>query len=396
MTEEVGFARMAGPKATGKAPEVGVGMLGYGFMGKAHTNAMKKIPYLIYPPPAVPRLVAISGRDEASVQEAARRYGYEKAYTDWREMLRDDNIQMIDNGGPNNIHAEPSIAAAQAGKHILCEKPLAPTVKEAAAMLEAVTRAGVKHMVAFNYRYVPAIRQAYELIRSGQLGEIYHFRGVYLQDWIMDPNVPLVWRLDKSVAGSGTLGDLGAHTIDLARLLVGEPRRVVSMAKTFIKDRPQPGGGKGEVMVDDAFTTLIEFENGALGTLEASRVCAGRKNHHVLEINGTKGSLVFNQERMNELDVFWRDAQPRETQGFTNVLVSEAFHPFWEHWWPPGHMIGWEHTFIHEITHFLDAIVNDKPVSPYGATFEDGYKNAVICEAVLKAVETGRSVDIVY
>jgi predicted dehydrogenase len=397
MPDEIGFFNMAGAKASGKVPDVGIGMLGYAFMGKAHTNAYKKIPYMIYPPPAIPRLVAITGRDASTVQEAALRYGYETYYTDWREMIRDDRVQLFDNGGPNDIHAEPTIAAALAGKHILCEKPLARTAQEAATMLDAVTRAGVKHMVAFNYRYVPAIRQAYDLIQSGKLGEIYHFRAIYLQEWIMDPAFPMVWRLDKQRAGSGTLGDLGAHIIDLARFLVGEPRRVSAMTRTFVNERPLTNGsGMGKVSVDDAFVSLIEFENGALGTLEASRFCAGRKNHQVLEINGSKGSIVFNLERFNELEVFWKDDEPRETQGFHNVLVSESYHPFWENWWPHGHIIGWEHTFIHEITHLLDAIVNDKEIEPTGATFIDGYKNAVICDAILQSSEQSRYVDIRY
>jgi predicted dehydrogenase len=397
MPEDVGFVTMAGQKASGEAPEVGVGMMGYAFMGKAHSNAYKKIPYMVYPPPAIPRLVAISGRDEDSVREAAKRYGYESYYTDWREMLKNDRVQLFDNGGPNDVHAEPTIAAARAGKHVLCEKPLARTAKEAGEMLEAVTKAGVKHMVAFNYRYVPAIRLAYDLIRSGKLGEIYHFRAVYLQEWIMDPDFPMVWRLDKKRAGSGVLGDLGAHVIDLARFLVGEPRRVSAMAKTFIKDRPLPDGqGTGEVTVDDAFVSLLEFQSGALGTVEASRFCAGRKNHQVLEINGSKGSLVYDLERFNELDVFWKDSEPRETQGFTNILVSESFHPFWENWWPQGHVIGWEHTFVHEISDLLDAIVNDRDIAPYGATFEDGYKNAVICDAILQSAEHGKHIDVNY
>lgn len=397
MADDVGFVTMAGAKATGEVPEIGVGMLGYAFMGKAHTNAYKKIPYMVYPPPAIPKLVAIAGRDEEAVKEARRRYGYDTYYTDWRDMIRDDRIQLFDNGGPNDAHAEPSIEAAKAGKHVLCEKPLARSAKEAASMVEAVTKAGVKNMVAFNYRYVPAIRQAYDLIKSGQLGEIYHFRAVYLQEWIMDPTFPMVWRLDKAHAGSGTLGDLGAHIIDLARFLVGEPRRVSAMMKTFIKERPLSGGtGTGQVTVDDAFTSLVEFESGALGTLEASRFCAGRKNHQVIEINGSLGSLVFNLERLNELDVFWKNEPSRETRGFHNVLISESFHPFWQNWWPQGHMIGWEHSFVHEISHFLDAIVNKKDVAPYGATFEDGYKNAVICDAIEQSALDGRHVEIRY
>jgi predicted dehydrogenase len=212
----------------------------------------------------------------------------------------------------------------------------------------------------------------------------------------MDPDFPFVWRLDKNIAGSGTLGDLGSHIIDLARFLVGEPRKVSAMAKTFIKNRSIPSGGTGEVTVDDAFTALLEFENGAMGTLEASRFCAGRKNYQVLEINGSKGSLTFDLERFNELQVFWKDEEPRETQGFHNVLVSESYHPYWKYWWPQGHIIGWEHTFVHEIAHMLDAMVNKTSVGPIGATFEDGYKNAVVCDAILASAEKERAIAINY
>ena len=342
--------------------------------------------------------MAIAGRNAEAVQEAAKRYGYETWTTDWRKLLKDDRIQLFDNGGPNDAHAAPCIAAAQAGKHILCEKPLARDASEAARMLEAVTKAGVKHMVAFNYRFVPALRQAREWIEAGLLGEIYHFRAVYLQEWIIDPNFGMIWRLDKKQAGSGALGDLGAHIIDLARWLVGEPAKVSAMTHTFIKQRPlgDGSGQMGEVTVDDAFAAVLEFENGALGTLEASRFCPGRKNGQVLEINGSKGSLVFNLERFNEIQVFWKDEEPRTSQGFHKVLVSESYHPFWKYWWPQGHIIGWEHTFVHEITHLLDAIVNQQEVAPYGADFMDGYKNAVICDAILKSAASGRQIAIKY
>jgi len=397
MAEEAGFTTMAGTKAAASAPEIGVGMLGYAFMGKAHSNAFKKLPYMVYPPPAIPRLIAIAGRNEEAVKEAALRYGYETYYTDWEQMLRDDRIQLFDNGGPNDTHAGPCIAAAQAGKHILCEKPLARSAKEAAAMLEAVTRTGVKHAVAFNYRFVPAIRQARQLIESGALGEIYHFRAVYLQEWLADPNFAMVWRLTKELAGSGALGDLGAHIIDLARFLVGEPRQVSAITQTFVKQRPLPDGpGVGQVTVDDAFAAVVEFENGAIGTLEASRFSPGRKNYQALEINGSNGSLRFNLERLNELEVYWKDESPRETRGFHDVLVTESYHPFGSNWWPPGHILGWEHTFVHEIAHLLEAIVNDTDVAPYGATFDDGYKNAVICDAILESAESGRSIHIRY
>ena len=397
MSEATGFTTMAGARAAGEAPEVGVGMLGYAFMGKAHTNAYKTIPYMMYPPVAIPRLVAVAGRDEEAVAEAARRYGYETYYTDWRSLIEDDRVQLFDNGGPNNMHAEPSIAAAEAGKHVFCEKPLARTAEEARSMLDAVNKAGVKHMVAFNYRFVPAVRQIRNLIDSGALGQIYHFRAVYLQEWIMPHyNEKKIWRLDKEVAGSGALGDLGAHIIDLAHYLVGDMKSVAAMTRTFIKERPLPGGGTGEVDVDDAFVAGVEFDNGALGTLESTRFAGGRKNYNNFEINGEKGSVRFNLERMNELQVFWVDEQPRETQGFHNVLVTEGHHPWWEHWWPHGHIIGWEHTFIHEINHLLDCIVNDGEVGPHGATFADGYKAAVVCDAILRSAEAKRQVDVNY
>jgi predicted dehydrogenase len=396
MSEKTGFTTMAGPKAGRSAPEIGVGMLGYAFMGKAHTNAYKKIPYMMYPPPAIPKLIAICGRNEAAATEAARRYGYEGYYTDWRRMLEDDRIQLFDNGGPNDAHAEPCIFAAGAGKHIFCEKPLARTAAEAKRMLDAVAKAGVRHQVAFNYRFVPAIRQAYDLIQSGALGRIYHYRAVYLQEWVMPHyGTPKIWRLDKKVAGSGALGDLGAHLIDLGRFLVGEVKSVMALARTFIKERPLvEGSGTGKVDVDDAFVAAVEFENGAIGTLEASRFAAGRKNYEVLEINGEKGSIRFNLERLNELEVFWVGDQPKETQGFHDVLVTEGYHPFWSNWWPHGHIIGWEHSFVHELTHFLDCIVNKKDVAPYGATFEDGYRNAVICDAILESSQAKKQVDI--
>ena len=398
MPEETSFSSMAGRKAEKEAPTLGIGMLGYAFMGKAHSNALKKLPYMMYPPVAIPRLVAIAGRNAEATAEAAKRYGYEKYYTDWHDLINDPDIQVFDNGGPNDVHAEPCIAAAQAGKHVFCEKPLGRTAEEAKAMLDAVVKAGVQNMVAHNYRFVPAIVLARNLIASGKLGRIYHFRAVYLQEWIMDPNFGKVWRLDKSIAGSGTLGDLGSHIIDLARYLVGEPTKTMAMTKTFIKERPllDGSGKRGEVDVDDAFTALIEFENGAMGTLEASRFAAGRKNYEVLEINGEHGSIRFNMERMNELEVYWAEEEPRDTRGFHTVSVTESFHPYYENWWPQGHIIGYEHSFVHEFHHFFDAIINGNPVAPLGANFEDGYRNAVIGDAILKSAETGRQVDIKY
>lgn len=393
--DERGFTRMAAGATEEEAPTLGIGMLGYAFMGKAHANAFRTIPYMMYPPVAIPRMVAVAGRNKEAVEAAATRFGYEKAYTDWRDMIADDEVQVFDNGGPNNIHAEPCIVAAQAGKHVFSEKPLARTAEEAKDMLDAVEKAGVKHMVAYNYRFVPAIIQARNLIASGALGRIFHFRAVYLQDWIIDPEFPMTWRFTKEVAGSGSLGDLGSHIIDIGRFLIGEPTKVMGMLKTFIDERPDGEGGRAKVDVDDAVTAMMEFENGALGTIEATRFANGHRNGNMWEINAENGSIRFNLERLNELEVYWADGR-KETLGFTNVLISEGYHPYWENWWPAGHMIGWEHTFVHEFHHFFDAIINDKDVAPYGATFVDGYRNNVITDAIAESSSTGRMVDIKY
>ncbi len=372
--------------------EIGVGMLGYAFMGKAHSNAYKTLPYMTWPPPLRPRLVALSGRNREAVDEAAERYGFESAVTDWQEVIADDRVQLFDNSGPNSLHGEPTIAAAKAGKHVLCEKPLGRTADESHEIWQAAAGAGVKHMCAFNYRFVPAVRLAREMIEAGELGEIYHFRGRYLQEWIMDPAFERVWRLDAAQAGSGALGDLGAHVIDLARFLVGEIAAVSAITRTFIPERPG-----GTVDVDDAFESTVEFEGGAVGTIEASRFCRGRRNGLSFEINGSKGSIAFDLERLNELQVFMVDSDPgRRAQGFRQVLVTEADHPFIKWWWPQGHIIGWEHTFVHEIHHLLSAIAGEGEVRPYGADFEDGYRAAEVCDAVLRSSASGRREPVSY
>ena len=377
-------------------PEIGVGMLGYAFMGRAHSNAWRSLPFAIYPPPAVPRLVAVSGRNEKALRAMARRYGYARTYTDWRGLVADRDVQLLDNGGPNNLHAAPSIAAAEAGKHVFCEKPLARNAEEARAMFEAVERAGVKHGVAFNYRFVPAVRLARDLIRQGVLGRIYHFRAMYLQDWLMPHfNTPRLWRMDREQAGTGAIGDLAAHIVDLGRFLVGEITGVSAMTRTFIEERPLPDGrGMGRVDVDDAFVAAIGFENDAIGSLEGTRLAAGRKNYELFEINGEKGSLRFNLERLNELQLYLVEEDRPETEGFRSIMVTESSHPWIQHWWPPGHIIGWEHAFIHELAHFLDCIANDKSVAPDGATFQDGYRAALVCDAIVQSAQTKRQIDL--
>jgi predicted dehydrogenase len=275
---------------------------------------------------------------------------------------------------------------------VICEKPLGRTAEESYEIWSEVARTGVKHMTAFNYRFYPAIRLAKEMIDAGELGEIYHFRARYHQEWIMDPEFPKVWRLDKSVAGSGALGDLGAHVIDQSRYLIGEPAAVSGILRTFIEERPG-----GTVDVDDAFEATVEFENGAVGTYEATRFALGRKNQMRWEVNGSKGTIVFDSERMNELEVNLADSTPGErAQGFRTVLVSEAYHPYWEHWWPHGHMIGWEDNFVHELLHLLTAIRDDTPIGPHGATLEDGYRCAEICDAIVRSHESGERQEISY
>jgi len=392
----VGFVTM-GQTVAQERPErsIGVGMLGYAFMGKAHSNAYIKMPVFFYPPPARPKLVSICGRNKSAVEEAARRYGYAKAVTEWKEVTRDPEVELVDNGLPNNVHKGPCIEAAENGKHVLCEKPLAMNYADAKEMYEAAQRAGVKHMTAFNYRFVPAILLAREIMKRGEIGKVLQYRAVYLQEWIMDPSFPLVWRLRKDIAGSGVLGDLGAHILDLARFLVGEITDVFGMAETFIHERPLPEdpSRKGKVDVDDAFISLLKFSGGAIGSVEASRFCAGRKNFQRIEIHGSEGTINFNLERLNELQIY-KSSDPDDERGFRTVLATESIHPFYDKWWPHGHTIGWEHAAVHEIYHFIKCIVDDESVSPLGATFHDGMMNNRIMDAILNSSEHGRWVSV--
>src|ERR671914_472211 len=382
---EVGFVTMGRAAGEAEVKPIGVGMLGYAFMGKAHSNAYKTLAYMTWPPPLLPQLVSIAGRSEDAVAEAARRYGFAEHVTDWKALVADDRIQLFDNAGPNNLHAEPTIAAAEAGKHVICEKPLGRDADESYETWQRVAATGVKHMCAFNYRFVPAVRLARQILESGELGEVRHFRAAYLQEWgaaEID-----AWRFDKSAAGSGALGDLGAHVVDLARYLVGEIESVSATTATFWPDRT----------VDDAVESIVTFANGAVGTIEASRFATGRKNSFTWEINASNGSIAFDLEHLNELQVHYADSRPgAAAQGFRNVLVSEADHPFWEWWWPHGHFIGWEHTFVHEIHHLLTAIRDDTDVAPHGATLEDGYRAAEVCDAMLRSAEGGGRERVTY
>jgi predicted dehydrogenase len=368
-------------------PSINVALIGYAFMGKAHSNAYRQVSHF-FSPRLTPRMKVLCGRTPAKVRAAAREYGWEETATDWEEVVNRKDIDLVDVSTPGDSHAEIAIAAARAGKAVFCEKPLGNTVAEAERMLAAVTKAGVTHMICHNYRRIPAVMLAKQLIEAGQLGEIRHFRGTYLQDWPADPKFPLVWRLDKKKAGSGALGDLAAHSIDLARFLVGEIAEVAGDLKTFVKTRPLLDDPKktGRVTVDDASTSLVRFRNGAIGTIEATRFALGRKNYNRFEINASRGSIAFDLERMNELEVYFEADKPR-VRGFRRILATEPGHPYFKAWWPAGHIIGYEHTFIHTVYDLLEAMADGKVPKP---NFEDGVRNQRVLGAIEKAARTRR------
>jgi predicted dehydrogenase len=371
-----------------------VGILGYGFMGRAHSNAIARLPMFFPDAPAVNRAVLV-GRDESALADAAERLGFDRIATDWRDVV--DEVDVFYNLGPNHVHAEPTIAALEAGTPVLCEKPLARTVPEAEEIAAAAADAAVPAGTAFNYRFVPAIQYAKGLIEDGELGEIRHVRGRYLQDWLVDPDAPWSWRNDEELAGSGALGDLGAHTIDLLHFLVGDRagsiERVSGHCETFVEERPTEDGSEARpVTVDDAFSAQLALESGAMGTIEATRAGTGHKNDHTIEIEGTDGALRFSLERLNELEVLRGD-----DRGFQTVLITDESDPYVDAWWPPGHVLGWEHTFVHEDYEFLTAAAEGTPraleESPV-ATVQDGLAVQRVIDAILESEERGAWVEV--
>lgn len=375
--------------------EVGVGLVGYKFMGRAHSNAYRQVARFFNVDPK-PRMVALCGRDEAATRAAAEQLGWEHVETDYRKLVERPDIDLVDVSTPGDTHHAIVMAAIAAGKNVLCEKPLANSLAEAGEMLQSARRAGIVNMINFNYRRVPAVQLAKQIIDAGQIGQVRHWRAVYLQDWINDPSFPLVWRLRRETAGSGALGDIAAHITDLAQFLVGPITEVVGSLDTFIKERPvevTSGGGAGleatagqemgPVTVDDATMFLARFASGATGTFEATRLAPGRRNYNAFEINGSAGTIVFNLERLNELQVFFVD-DPAGLQGFRTLSVTEGADPYTANWWPAGHIIGYEHTFVHVVKDLMDGIAAGVSPAP---TFEDGFR----CQAVLDAVE--RSVE---
>ena len=340
-------------------------MLGYAFMGRAHAHALITLAHMTGPPAVAPRLVVVAGRDEAERTAFAERFGFDRHAGDWAEVVADSDVHVLENLLPNHLHAEPTIAAARAGKHVVCEKPLALDGAQAREMLDAVSEAGVVHMCAFNYRFVPAVRRAREMLEAGELGEVHHFRGVYRQSWGADPAREGIWRFDPARAGGGALGDLASHVVDMARYLVGDIETVAAQVATFVPGRE----------VDDAVAAAVSFAGGAIGTIEATRFATGNLNRFTWEINGSKRSLSFDLERLNELVI---DGE--------RTLVNP------DGWWPAGHVLGWEHTFVFELRRFLDAVGGRGTVEPHGATFEDGVRAAEVCDAILASGRDGRRV----
>ena len=371
--------------------EINIGIVGAHFMGRAHSNAWfdlgqhYNLPFRVV-------MKAACDINASSATDFAERLGWESYVPSWEELLQRKDIDVIDICTPNSLHMPITLAAAESGKHIICEKPIAMTAGEAILMRDVARKAGVKHMVAFNYRRVPAIALARNMIREGTLGDIHHFNAVYYQDWLVDPDFPYVWRHDKKLAGSGAHGDMNAHTVDLARFLCGEIVSVSGQEKIFIDERRSDAGSVMKVTADDSMNFLAQFESGAIGNFMATRYATGRKNYLRLEIFGSKGSLGFNLERLNELEYYSRDDR-NDLQGFRTIIVTENSHPYLHMWWPPGHIIGWEHTFIHEMGDFLKAIAEDENITP---DFHDGYMCQEVLDAVSRSAAEAQWISINY
>lgn len=360
---------------------VRVALFGTKFMGKAHSQAYRNVNKYFPDAPDV-QMAVIVGRNPQETEEARESFGWQEASTDWKAVMARKDIDLVDIATPGHMHCEMALEAAKNGKHIICEKPLANTVAEAKQMRDAVAQAGVKTFLMHNYRRIPAVSLVKRFIEDGRLGRIFHFRARYLQDWAMSEDLPRLWRFDKKASGSGALGDLGAHIIDLGRYLCGEIRDVSSVSETFIKERPALSGeGTQPVTVDDAFAACIRFESGAIGTLEASRFATGRKNHNTFEINGSKGSVIFDLENLNNLQYFSTD-DAVDAQGFRTIICCDETHPYGGHWWPDGHIIGYEHSFTHSVYDFVMSLASTTVARP---DFEDGLRNQNVLDAIEKA-----------
>jgi myo-inositol 2-dehydrogenase/D-chiro-inositol 1-dehydrogenase len=371
-----------------------VGMIGYGFMGRAHSNAFRKVRNF-FPGELQPVLKAACGRDAAKTKAFAETWGYESVETDWRKLIARPDIDLIDIAAPNNVHAEIAIAAAKAGKMILCEKPLAMNPAEGAQMVKAIEKAKVPNMVWYNYRRIPAVTLAKHLIDEGRLGKIFHYRAKFLQDWTISAEVPQggpgTWRLDASIAGSGVTGDLLAHCIDTALWLNGSIDTVSAMTETFVKQRKHAATGKvSKVLIDDASAFLARFSNGSLATFEATRYARGHKALYTFEINGEHGSIFWDLHDLHRLQFFdYRD--PGIVRGWRSIHVSDGDQPYMKNWWVPGLQIGYEHSFVHQVADFLRGVEDGKPAAP---TFRDGLATDLVTDAVLSSANSGRWVKV--
>ena len=370
-------------------PPLGVAVLGYTGVARAHLTALHRHAELFPDAPAPVRLVALCGRTRDAVEEAARRYGAERATTEWQTLVDDPAVDVLINAAPNDLHAAPSAAMLRAGRAVLCEKPLGRTAREAAEMARAAREGRRVAMTGFNYRFMPAVLLARRMVEAGELGRLYHFRCRYSDDSLLDPRSPWGWRHDRERAGTGVIGDLAAHPLDLALVFAGPITAVTAATRTYITERPR-GTGQAPVTVEDAVVATLEFQSGAIGTLEASGMCPGRKNLFSFEVNGEGGTVVWDLERLNELRVYHGDGDAR---GLADVLVTERTHPYGGRWWPPGHILGWESGFVHQIEELVRRVTEaGGPMA--GATFGDGLACALVCDALLTAAETGRRVSV--
>ena len=370
--------------------DINIGLVGTRFMGKAHSNAYARVSRF-FELPANPVLHSACGLELDQVQVLAKKFGWKNAETEYQKLIQSEEIDLIDICTSNDFHMPIALEAAKAGKSILCEKPMARNAEEAIKMYDAVNEAGVINMMIFNYRFLPAVALAKNLIERGKLGEIRHFNAVYYQDWLVDPSFPIVWRHSKEKSGSGAHGDMNAHIVDLARYLVGEFEAVTGEQRVFVKERPiQDSDQKGEVNADDATSFMARFQNGAIGSFSATRMATGRKNFMQFELFGSKGALIFNLERLNELQYF-DDTSQHDTKGFTTILATEPSHPYIRSWWPPGHIIGWEHTFVHQISHLITSISNREEATP---SFYDGVKCQLVLDAVVASAEQEKWISI--
>jgi len=371
----------------GEKPVLNVAMVGHAFMGRAHGNAYRQVNHFFdLPVRVVPQVVV--GRDSQRAAEAAAKLGFAESSADLKAVLARPDIHVVDVATPNDSHFAIAMAALKAGKHVLCEKPLAMTIAEAKAMAAEAKKRKARVGLWHNYRRAPATRLAARMIARGDIGEVRQVRAVYLQDWLADGSVPASWRTSRKTCGSGAHGDLNAHLIDLTRALTGlEFSAVCGVQQTYTKERPT-GDGKtmAKVDVDDAFCFLARFSNGAIGTYEATRVAPGRKNHNRVEVSGTKGSIVWNLERMNELEYFSFDDM-RDAQGFRTIMCMDSVHPYAAHWWPDGHIVGYEHTFVHHLADFVDCLHSGEAFSP---DFADGVKVQAVLEAALQSAKDGK------